>query len=137
MKIISDETWAELVEINQRAGWASEGVFAPAMGPDFVRGQGLLYVGKSAGPLGSKVGSTYDQAGSSAASIDWMISKRNKSAFWQFVDNVDFQRLTISWTNLCKMDVRGGQRPPKFTRVVSGFLHFHTRASGRNGVFQA
>jgi hypothetical protein len=113
MEVISEKTWAKLVDANRgavNAGWASEGVFAPAVGPNFLQGQGLLYIGKSAGPLGSKVGSSYDQAVSIDASIDWMIAKKNKSAFWQFVDNIDF---------ISKMDVIGEQRPPNHREWTS------------------
>lgn len=109
---ISEATWGELVSQNKKAAWAQNGVFSTGIGPDYQAGQGLLYVGKSAGPLGNLVGSADDQARSGEASTLWMISKRNKSAFWQFVDRVDYTRRSIAWTNVCKMDVVGGQRPP-------------------------
>ncbi|WP_192357681.1 hypothetical protein [Mesorhizobium mediterraneum] len=118
---ISDVTWKQLVQCNQRAvteGWASPGVFATGIGPDYgLRKQlALLYVGKSAGPLGDRVGSNANQAMSVAASTKWMIEKRNKSAFWQMVDLIDPSRRHIAWTNICKMDELGGSRPPPMHR---------------------
>jgi len=112
MTPISDETWRELVSRNRNAAWAQNGVFATGIGPEYKIGRCLLYVGKSAGPLGNLVGSVDDQVRSGEASTLWMVSKRNKSAFWQFVDRIDFSRRSIAWTNVCKMDVVGGQRPP-------------------------
>jgi hypothetical protein len=115
--VIPERVWTGLVNANReaaRAGWAEIGVFAPAVGPEFAAGgrRGLLYVGKSAGPLGTAVGSVHDQAVSSAASQRWMLEFRNRSPFWQFVDKVDPTRRTIAWTNVCKMDRKGGARPP-------------------------
>jgi hypothetical protein len=114
---ISGDVWSRLVEANARAaaaGWAAPGVFATGIGPEYRPGSpgSLLYVGKSAGPLGQAVGSCVDQAESSAASTAWMISRRNKSAFWQFAEKIDPTRRHIAWTNICKMDRVGGARPP-------------------------
>ena len=111
---ISDETWRRLVAANQSSDWAVSGVFATGVGPEYERGRSgsLLYVGKSAGPLGAAVGSSHDQDASGRASTDWMIGRKNKSAFWQFVDRIDRSRRRIAWTNVCKMDRIGGGRPP-------------------------
>lgn len=115
---ISPETWSRLVAENQRAheaGWAQLGVFAAGIGPDYHPGSdgSLLYVGKSAGPLGSMVGSGVDQLLSARSSSEWMISRRNKSAFWQMAEGIDPTRHRVAWTNLCKMDRIGGRIPPK------------------------
>lgn len=115
MKTISEDVWAELVESNRsavRAGWAQPGVFAAAVGPDYRIGEGFFYIGKSAGPLGSKIGSAYDQKESSAASVEWMIEKRNNSPFWKFAEKIDHSRKSVAWSNLCKMDKIEGDRPP-------------------------
>jgi hypothetical protein len=112
---ISDETWGRLVEANRRGcedGWASPGVFGTGIGPEYRQG-GLLYVGKSAGPLHEALGSGRDQVASIRASTDWMIQRRNLSAFWQFADRIDQTRRSIAWTNVCKMDRIGGNTPPK------------------------
>jgi len=114
---ISDATWDELIECNRRvvnAGMSSVGVFAPGIGPAYQPGgrRSLLYVGKSAGPLNAAVGSNLDQLSSIQASTEWMIERRNKSAFWQFLELFDKSRRTVAWTNLCKMDERDGSRPP-------------------------
>jgi hypothetical protein len=114
---ISSDVWDRLTVENCRAreaGWAQLGVFGTGIGPEYRPGapDSLLYVGKSAGPLGSLVGSVGDQALSSRASTEWMISRRNKSAFWQMVERFDPTRRNIAWTNLCKMDRTGGQQPP-------------------------
>lgn len=71
--IISDEVWSALVSANERAvanGWAEPGVFGPGVGPAYEVGghSSVLYVGKSAGPLGSRVGSSFDQALNAEAS---------------------------------------------------------------------
>jgi hypothetical protein len=86
-------------------------VFGTGIGPDYRKG-GLLYVGKSPGQRGHEVGSNYDQSASIAASTDWMIEERNKSPFWQFARQFDHTRRTIAWTNVCKMDQKGGEKPP-------------------------
>ncbi|PBB81226.1 hypothetical protein CK218_12725 [Mesorhizobium sp. WSM3879] len=118
---IKEATWARLTECNRAAveeGWASPGVFATGIGPEYdPKGDlGLLYVGKSAGPLGTLVGSGSDQIASGSASTRWMVEKRNKSAFWQMVDLLDPSRRRIAWTNICKMDEVGGNRPPPMHR---------------------
>jgi hypothetical protein len=115
---ISGDTWRSLIDANRfavREGWAAEGVFAPGIGPEYrpAAPESLLYVGKSAGPRGSLVGSKYDQLKSSDASTRWMISFANRSPFWQFVDKLDPTRRRIAWTNVCKMDRLGGGRPPR------------------------
>ena len=74
---ISSRTWDGLVAANHRAhssGWAEKGVFGTGIGPDYKPG-GILWVGKSAGPLGSAVGSTHSQAESVAASTRWMVQR--------------------------------------------------------------
>lgn len=111
---IGSRTWQALVEANHRSAWAERGVFATGIGPDYVPNgpSSLLYVGKSAGPLGVAVGSGDEQSLSAAASTLWMISRSNKSAFWQFADKFDRTRRTLAWTNVCKMDRIGGQAPP-------------------------
>lgn len=108
-------TWSQVVASNRNAvlmGWASAGVFGTGVGPDYEVGRGLLYIGKSAGPLGGFVGSGDIQSESCKASVNWMISRSNKSPFWQFADRIDFTRRSIAWSNVCKMDVVGGGRPP-------------------------
>ena len=117
MLTISPEVWDRLTTENRRAceaGWAQPGVFATGIGPAYKPGasRSLLYIGKSAGPLGSLVGSAADQTLSSRASTEWMISRRNKSTFWQMVERIDPSRRNIAWTNVCKMDRIGGQQPP-------------------------
>jgi hypothetical protein len=117
---ITNAVWDRLVEANQKAvvtGWAAEGVFGTGVGPDYKRGaaDSLLYVGKSAGPLGRAVGSCADQATTGMASTQWMVERKNLSAFWQFVDKIDPTRRRIAWTNICKMDRKGGERPPNDT----------------------
>ena len=115
MLTMSNQTWKELVEENGRLVTeriVEPGVFATGVGPSYKSG-GLLYVGKSAGPLGNLVGSGGDQAESIVASTSWMIERRNRSAFWQLVDLIDPTRRTIAWTNISKMDERGGGRPPR------------------------
>ncbi|MGH6754337.1 MAG: hypothetical protein ACREDP_19445 [Bradyrhizobium sp.] len=72
----------------------------------------LLYVGKSAGPLGGAVGSSTDQEASSNASTDWMMARANETAFWQFINPIAPTRRTLAWSNVCKMDQLGGRRPP-------------------------
>lgn len=129
---ISDETWRQLVACNQEAakeGWASSGVFATGVGPEYDPKSklALLYVGKSAGPLGTLVGLGSDQIASAAASAKWMIEKRNKSAFWQMVGLLDQSRRRIAWTNVCKMDEVGGNRPPPAYRW-QGISGPHQRA---------
>lgn len=109
MTPISAATWDSLVKKNCDAvtnGWAQQGVFGTGVGRNYRTGLGLLYIGKSAGPLGEKVGSGEGQASSCEASTEWMISKRNRSAFWQFVDKIDPTRQSIAWTNVCKMDIQ-------------------------------
>lgn len=113
---ISDVTWSALVECNRRAvmaGWATEGVFAPGIGPDYVPGSAfsLLYVGKSPGPLGTAVGSGYDQRRGIQASTSWMIGRKNPSPFWRFVDLFDPTRRRIAWSNIAKMDRVDGRFP--------------------------
>ncbi len=114
---ISEATWDRLVEANKHAvqtGWAEPGVFGTGIGSQYGHGgiRRILYIGKSAGPLGTAVGSTYDQRVSCAASTRWMEERRNaRSQFWQFIERIDPSRLSIAWTNVCKMDRRGGRTP--------------------------
>lgn len=109
---IQAETWQKLVDASRNCtDWAKPGVFAPAVGPNYQPGAGLLYVGKSAGPLGNKVGSAFDLQQSMAASLQWMITKQNNSAYWQFVDAIDSTRKSIAWTNVCKIDSEGDNAP--------------------------
>jgi hypothetical protein len=117
LPIISEATWQLLIKANEdavRNGWAQPGIFATGVGPEYKPGElgSLLYVGKSAGPLSDNVGSNLDQSESTQASTRWMIQLKNKSAFWQFVDQIDRTRRSIAWTNLCKMDRKGGKTPP-------------------------
>lgn len=119
MLAITLDTWGQLTAENRKAhdlGWAQLGVFATGIGPDYVPGGrgSILYVGKSAGPLGSLVGSVADQLTSSRASSEWMVSRRNKSAFWQLAERFDATRRSLAWTNICKMDRIGGQVPPTY-----------------------
>jgi hypothetical protein len=96
-------------------GWADPGVFGTGVGPDYVLGgpKSVLYVGKSAGPLSATVGSGHDQSANAEASRKWMTERCNRrSAFWQFIELLDPTRRTIAWTNVCKMDRKGGDRPP-------------------------
>ena len=114
---ISAGTWASLVRANLaavQAGWAAPGVFGTGIGPNYEPGApgSLLYVGKSAGPLSAAVGLAYDQAESSRASTYWMTEFKNSSPFWQFVDKLDSTRRRIAWSNVCRMDRIGGNRPP-------------------------
>jgi hypothetical protein len=114
--VIHSSTWQKLVELNENAARSrlvQHGVFAAGIGPGYVPGRGLLYVGKSAGPLGRKVGSDHNQAESAVASAQWMLTRQNRSAFWQFADRIDSTREAIAWTNVCKMDVPNGGRPPR------------------------
>lgn len=113
---ITSATWTALVTANRTASpWAERGIFATAIGPSFDKNPraSFLYVGKSAGPLGTSVGSEYDQATSGRASLDWMLGRRNPSAFWQLVDAIAVPREEMAWTNVCKMDVKGGGKPPR------------------------
>src|SRR5271165_3352387 len=89
MPPISDTTWERLVSASRKP-WADFGVFGTALGPEYVPGTpgSLLYVGKSAGPLGAKVGSVYAQAASAEASKQWMIGMCDRSPFWRFIDDV-------------------------------------------------
>jgi hypothetical protein len=109
---ISDHTWLCLTRAKDNAGWAKYGVFATAVGRDYQ--QGLLYVGKSAGPRVAQLCSSNDQEASIRASEEWMkqIPKKNHSDFWRFVEEIDRERLKIAWTNVCKMDRADGKRPP-------------------------
>lgn len=113
---ISPGTWDALVAANHRAhqaGWAAEAVFGTGIGPDYRPG-GILWVGKSAGPLGSAVGSTHSQVESVAASTRWMVQRENRrSAFWQMAELLDPTRRSLAWTNLSKLDRVGGGIPPK------------------------
>lgn len=127
MLAISGDTWDALNAENRKAndlGWAQLGVFATGIGPAYVPGgtASIMYVGKSAGPLGSMVGSVADQLASSRASSEWMMHRRNKSAFWQLVERFDASRCSIAWSNICKMDRIGGQVPPTHRewRQISG-----------------
>jgi hypothetical protein len=114
---ISPAVWDRLVEANQRAvlaGWAADGVFATGIGSKYERGgnASLLYIGKSAGPKGALVGSCSDQARSGFASSQWMFNRENKgSPFWQFLEKIDEKRQRTAWTNICKMNREGGERP--------------------------
>lgn len=113
---ISANTWAALVAANERAvetGWALPGMFGTGVGPLYKPG-GLLWVGKSAGPLGAMVGSTHSQAESVAASTAWMVQRQNRrSAFWQMAEQLDPTRQSLAWTNVSKMDRIGGGEPPR------------------------
>jgi len=114
---ITDRTWMRLVQANREAvneGWAQPGIFGTGIGPAYRHGapRSVLYVGKSAGPLAGAVGSGEVQSASVQASTDWMIGRRNLSAFWQLIDIFDRSRRSIAWTNVCKMDRRAGDRPP-------------------------
>ena len=120
IETIQKYSWDNLVAANEAAvaaGWAARGVFATGVGPDYVPGApaSILYVGKSAGPLGAKVGSTATFATSAAASTRWMVDRVNKSAFWQMIDKIDHSRRSIAWTNICKMDRIGGGTPPSYS----------------------
>lgn len=112
---ISEGTWKALVSANDRAveaGWAAPGVFGTGVGPRYHAG-GILWVGKSAGPKGSLVGSTRSQSESMAASTAWMVNRENrKSQFWQMVEKLDPSRQSLGWTNMSKMDRVGGSEPP-------------------------
>ena len=101
---IRPATWAGLIDVNSKAvqrGPAEPGVFATAVGPSYSIGgpRSIFYVGKSAGPLGERVGLTNDQAASTRASTDWMVTRRNLSAFWQMIDKLDRSRLSLAWSN--------------------------------------
>ncbi|MBI2719023.1 MAG: hypothetical protein HY245_16295 [Rhizobiales bacterium] len=113
---ISVKNWNALVEMNceaVRAGWAEAGVFATGIGPH-VKPDGLLYIGQSAGPLGADVGSDYEQSRSIAASTRWMVERLHpNSLFWHMADDLDPTRRNLAWTNVCKMDKRGGGEPPR------------------------
>ncbi len=114
LQTIKTSTWSELVKANAEAvdaGWAERGVFATGIGDRYKAG-GILYVGKSAGPLGTNVASGLVLHENIAASTRWMLEKRNLSAFWQMIDRLDPTRRNIAWTNICKMDEKGGKRPP-------------------------
>ena len=113
---VSDRTWSRLVDASHAAtakGWATPGVFATAVGPEFVPGSSnsLLYVGKSGGPLIFDVGLQDDQQAGQEATTRWMIERRNPSAFWRFADMLVTRRQQLAWSNLAKIDVEGS-RPP-------------------------
>lgn len=112
---ITEPTWSNLARASAAAvaaGWATPGVFATAVGPDYERGSpdAVLYVGKSGGPLIDSVGLCDDQARSSAASCRWMLGRRNPSAFWVLADLVA-QRESMAWSNLAKIDTRRAGPP--------------------------
>ncbi len=110
---ISESNWERLVKLNKQTDWTAKEVFGTGIGPGYMKG-GLLYVGKSAGPLGSEVGSVDDQKASCLASKNWMVERRNqRSPFWQFIEKIDPTRQQIAWTNVCKMDKVGGDRAPQ------------------------
>ena len=118
MNTVTDRNWQCLVDANHSAvkqGWAQRGVFGTGIGPDYSSGHPntILYVGKSAGPLGSAVGSTQEQSESIAASTSWMMERRNPSSFWQFIDLFDKSRRFVAWTNIIKMDRKSGAEPPR------------------------
>ena len=107
-------TWDRLVELNRAGaslGHYQTGVFATGVGSEFSPDSGILYVGKSAGPLGGKVGSVFDQKLSGIASANWMAERRNLSPFWQMIDRFDPARRRFAWTNVSKMDRANGTAP--------------------------
>ena len=122
---IRNETWRLLQQANVAAvaaGWAASGVFATGVGPEYLTAgpTSLLYVGKSAGPLASLVGSSLSLSDSLAASRRWMVERQNRrSAFWQMIERIDPTRRSIAWTNLIKMDRVGGALPPNVTESAS------------------
>lgn len=116
MQVLSENAWMKLVRCVRSPevrGWASEGVFATAVGPDFVPGAAdtLFYVGKAGGPLIDSVGITEDQSLSAAAGVKWMLDRRNPSAFWVFADLLTSRRELMAWSNIAKIDTRS-PRPP-------------------------
>jgi len=115
LQTITDSTWDSLTRACAAAvadGWATPGVFAAGVGPEYEIGSptGVLYVGKSGGPLVESVGLCYDQNASATASRKWMLGRRNRSAFWVFADLLE-QRESLAWSNLAKIDTRRA-RPP-------------------------
>ncbi|MFZ1813628.1 MAG: hypothetical protein WBO55_03890 [Rhizobiaceae bacterium] len=115
---ISSSTWKELVQLGKRcteSGWAEEGIFAPAIGPNYTPGSknSILFVGKSAGPLGGNVGSSSYLRSSILASTEWMLQRHNKRGFWVVPDEIDKHRRQFAWTNVCKIDQKGKSAPPQ------------------------
>lgn len=110
-RAVSETTWGDLVRasaVSVADGWASRGVFAAAVGPDYEVGSrdALLYVGKSGGPLIDSVGLCDDQVESSNATRRWMVERRNPSSpFWVFADLLA-PRESLAWSNLAKIDTR-------------------------------
>ena len=107
---IRESTWGSLVyaaKTSVAAGWATPGVFATAIGPDYRPGSAdaVFYVGKSGGPLVDSVGLCDEQAASSAASTTWMVERKNPSAFWVFADLIA-RRESMAWSNVSKIDTR-------------------------------
>ena len=109
---ISDATWQCLTKANF-SDWARYGVFATAFDrEDFSQRCRLLYVGKSPGPKGDKLGLNHDQRDSGQKTWEWMIDRKNSSPFWWFIDDiVKREREHIAWTNVCKMDQKNGKEP--------------------------
>jgi hypothetical protein len=113
---ISEAVWGKLIQCSRSVtvrDWATSGVFATAVGPEYVAGSvdSLLYVGRAGGPLIDSVGLSYDYLSCARAATNWMIERRNPSAFWQFADLIVSDRKQIAWSNLAKIDTRTAGPP--------------------------
>ena len=121
---ISETVWNKLVQRARSVtvrDWATNGVFATAVGPDYVAGsdESILYVGKAGGPLIDSVGLSSDYLSCSRAATNWMIERRNPSAFWQFADLLVSDRRKMAWSNLAKIDTRtAGPPSPSQWRAI-------------------
>lgn len=116
MQTISESTWEKLISKfldAQVQAWATNGIFATAVGDQYRRGSPdtLLYIGKAGGPLIDSVGLQQSFCNNQAAAIRWMIEKRNRSAFWVFADLICSDRRSLAWTNLAKIDTRSSKPP--------------------------
>lgn len=122
---IGRKTWARLVTDGAAAveeGWAADGVFSGAVGPDYRCGDpsSILFIGKSLGPAGPHVRINYHQATSTANSLSWMLERERRHpghrAFWKLVDRFDRSRRSLAWTNVCKIEPSSAETPGKWQR---------------------
>ncbi|WP_156936361.1 hypothetical protein [Mesorhizobium sp. LNJC394B00] len=120
MSPISRKAWNGLAEAGKAAvanGWAADGVFSGAVGPDYRPGDlsSILCVGQSLGPAGPHVRINYHQGTSAENSLSWML-KRERShpgsrAFWKLADRLDPSRRALAWTNVCKIEPTTAETP--------------------------
>lgn len=125
---IAPATWAAMVQAGVQAHWARPGIFATGVGECFEPGDrnSILYVGKSMGALGEKLGLGLDQAENARRTRAWMQDWRvrnPRSAFWQVASSFGPVE-ELAWTNIMKIDVptiTGAKRgqPPTRTQASS------------------